>query len=77
MLKFITPEPNQMFNVDSSEGLKFLTRIKLGLSNLAGHKFRYNFQGCLNSVCGYGQEIETSIHFVFTVLITTVQEKPS
>ena len=42
-LKFIRPETNQVFNVDRSEGLKFLTRIRLGLSYLADHKFRHNF----------------------------------
>ena len=53
-----------MFNVDSSSGgLKYLTKIKVGLSHLAYHKFRLNFQGCFNSICSCGQEIETSTHF--------------
>ena len=65
MLKFIRLEPNQVFNVDSSEGLKFPTRIRLGLSHLADHKFSHNFQDCINSVCSCGQEIETSTHFPF------------
>ena len=43
ILKFIRPETNQVFNVDSSKGLKFLTRIRLGLSYLVDHKFRHNF----------------------------------
>ena len=43
ILKIIRPEPNQVLNIDSSEGLKFLTRIRLGLSHLADHKFRQNF----------------------------------
>ena len=64
ILKFIRPEPNQVFNVDSSEGLKFLTRIRLGLSHLADHKFRQNCQDCVNPVCSCGQEIETSTHFL-------------
>ena len=64
ILKFTRPEPNQVFNVDSSEGLKFLTRIRLGLSHLAYHKFRHNFQDCVNPVCSCGQEIETSTHFL-------------
>ena len=38
ILKFITPEPNKDFNVDSSKGLKLFTRIRLGLSYLADHK---------------------------------------
>ena len=61
--KFTRPEPNQVFNVDSSEGLKFLTRIRLGLSHLADHKFRHNFQDCINPVYSCGQEIETSTHY--------------
>ena len=53
-----------MFHIDSSEGLKFLTRIRLGLSHLADHKFRHNFQDCVNPICSCGQEIETSTHFL-------------
>ena len=62
ILKFIRPNP--VFNVDSNEGLKFLTRIGLGLSHLADHKFRHNFQDCVYPVCSCGQEIETSTHFL-------------
>ena len=32
ILKFIRPELNQVFNGGNSEGLKFLTGIRLGLS---------------------------------------------
>ena len=64
ILKIIRPEPNQKLNIDSSEGLKFLTRIRLGLSHLADHKFRQNFQDCVNPICSCGLEIETSTHFL-------------
>ena len=63
IIKFTRPEPNQAFNVDSNEGLKFV-RIRLGLSHLADHKFRHNFQDCVNPVCSCDQEIETSTHFL-------------
>ena len=53
-----------MFNVDSSEGLKFLTRIRLGLSHLTDHKSRYNFQDCINPTCSCRQEIEISTHLL-------------
>ena len=53
-----------MFNVGSSEGLKFLKRIRLGLSHLTDHEFRHIFQDCVNPVCSCGQEIETSTHFL-------------
>ena len=52
-----------MFYVESSEGLKLLGRIRLGLSHLADHKFRHNFQGCINPICSCGKEIETSTYF--------------
>ena len=29
---------------------KLLTRMQLGLSHLAEHKFRHNFQDCLNPI---------------------------
>ena len=53
-----------MLNTDSSERLKFLTRIRLTLSNLADYKFRYNFQDCINLICSCSQTIETSIHLL-------------
>ena len=62
ILKFIRPEPNQVFNVESYEGLKFLTRIRLGLSHLVDDKFRHNLQDCINPICSCDQEIETSTH---------------
>ena len=61
MLKFFRPEPNQVFNVGSSTGLRFSTRIRLRLSLLADHKFRHNFQDCINAIYNYGKGIETSI----------------
>ena len=48
VLKFIRPERSEVFNVDSGEGLTFLTRIRLGLSHFADHRFRNNFQDCIN-----------------------------
>ena len=63
-VKFIRPEPNQVFNVENSEELKLLTRIRLGLSHLADHKCRHNFHDCVNPVFSCGQKIETSIHFL-------------
>ena len=60
ILKFIRPEPNRISSTQNFEGLKLLTRMRLGLSHLANHKFRHNFQDCLNPICSCGQEIETS-----------------
>ena len=49
-----------MFN---SQGLKFLTRLLLGLSHLNEHRFRHNFKDCMNPLCSYSLEVENAIHF--------------
>ena len=41
-----------------------LTRFPVGLSHLPYHKFRHNFQDCINSVCVCGLKIETTTHFL-------------
>ena len=42
--------------------------MRFGLSHLANHKFRHNFQDCLNPICSCGQEIETTSHFLLHCL---------
>ena len=64
MLKFVRSVPNQVFNVDSNEGIKFLARIRLELSHLADHRFRHNFHDCVNPISSCSQAIETSTHFL-------------
>ena len=61
-------DPNRISSIQNFEGLKLLTRVTLGFSHLADHKFRHNFQNCLNSICSCGQEIETTSHFLLHCL---------
>ena len=42
--------------------------MRLGLSHLADHKFRHNFQDCLKPLWSYGQEIEIASHFLLHFL---------
>ena len=66
ILKFIRPEPNQVFRVDKSKELTFLKRIKPGLSHLAHHKFRkFPRLRKILFVASRGQEIEILTHFFF------------
>ena len=74
VLKFIRPIPKRISSTQNFQGLKLLTRMRLGLSHLADHKFRHNFQDCLNPICSCGQKIETTSYSFFTVSITVVQE---
>ena len=43
ILKFIRPPPNSVYNCNNSKGLKFIIRLRLDLSHLTEHKFKYGF----------------------------------
>ena len=44
-------------------GIWYLSRLRLGLSHLNDHKFRHNFQDCLNTLCPCSLEVESTIHY--------------
>ena len=67
--KFIRPEPNRVSSTQNFEAFKLLTRMRLGLSHLADHKFRHSFKDCLNPICRCDQEIKTKSHFLLHCLI--------
>ena len=41
-----------------------ITRLRLGLSYLRDHKFKYNFLDCLNPICCCGKDMETAVHYL-------------
>ena len=45
------------------QGLKFLTRLHLGLSHLNKHRFRHNFKDCINPLRSCSLEVENKLHF--------------
>jgi len=63
LLGFIRPSPNCVFNIHNPAGLKFLTRLRLGLSHLNDHKFKHNFRDCINPLCSCSLEPETTAHY--------------
>ena len=68
LLKIGRPVQNSIFKAYNPLGIKFLTRLWLGLSHLNEHKFKYNFQNCLNPLCSWklksnSLEVESTIHF--------------
>ena len=67
LLKSIRPKPRSIFGLHNPTGLKYLTRIRLGLSHLREHKFKHNFQDSINPICSCGSDIETTEHFCFTL----------
>ena len=63
ILKFIRPKLNSFFNCCNLKGIILITRLRLELSHLGEHKFKYNFQNCLNALCSCGSSIESTSHF--------------
>ena len=62
LLKIGRPMQNSIYNIHDPVGIKYLTRLRLGLSHLNEHKFRHNFQDCLNPLCSCSLEVETTNH---------------
>ena len=64
IVKFIRSSPNSVYNRDNPKGLKFVTRLRLGLSHLREHKFKYSFQDTINLLCSCGIDIESTEQFL-------------
>ena len=64
ILSFIRPLPNKVSNSHNPQGLKLLTRLRLGLTHLRYHKFKHNFLDTINPLCSCGSDIETALHFL-------------
>ena len=63
LLDFIRPTANSTFGTNDASGLKLLTRLRVGFSNLREHKFKHNFQDTLNPLCPCSLEAEDTYHF--------------
>ena len=63
IVKFIIPTPRSFFNFYNHKGIRLMTRLSLGLSHLREHKFNHNFQNCINPLCSYGMDIESTSNF--------------
>ena len=62
-LKEICPVPHLVYNICNPNGLKLLTRLRLGLSHLNEHRFNHNFEDCINPLCTCSFEVESTYHF--------------
>ena len=64
LLSFIRPNQSNIYNIFDPTGLKLLTHLCLGLNDLNEHKFRCNFQDCLNPLCPCSLVIEDTTHYL-------------
>ena len=47
------------------KGIRLITRLWLELTHLREHKFKHNFQNCLDPLCSCRLSIESSSYFLF------------
>ena len=63
-MSFIHPVQTNIYNIFDPKDLAFLTRLRLGVSHLNEHRFRHNFQDCLNPLCSCSLEIEDTSYYI-------------
>ena len=52
-----------VFGVFNPLGLKLIWRLRLGLSHLNEHRFKHNFNDCMNPLCTCSLDIESTVHY--------------
>ena len=57
--------PSNVFNCDNHKDIRFVPRLRVGMSHLCEHKFNPNFQDYLNPICSCGFDIESTSDFLF------------
>ena len=62
ILNFIQQSANSLYNCHNPKGLKFITRLRLGLSR--EHKFKHSFQDRINPLCSCRIDIGSTEHFL-------------
>ena len=64
-LEFFRVQSNPIFGVNNPKGLKYLTRLRVGLSHLKYHKYHHNFNDTNTDACSCSDtEPETVEHFL-------------
>ena len=64
IIKFTGPSSNSVFECHCQQWIKFLTRLRLGLSQLREHKLINSFQDSLNPLCKRSAEVESASHLL-------------
>ena len=53
--------------------MKFVTRLRLGLSHLREHKFKHSFQDSINPLCSCSLDIKSTIHYFLHCPLLTIE----
>ena len=68
ILEFIRPVVNSVYNCHNVKRIELIIQFRLYLSHLRGKKFKYDFQESLNPLCNCGHSIESTTHFLSTII---------
>ena len=63
LLRFVRPLENSVFNCHNPIGIKCLTRIRLGFSQLRYHKFKHGFLDAIDPLCSCSTGIKNTVHY--------------
>ena len=77
LLKIGRPTSKPVYNIHDPNGLKLLTKLRLGLSHLNEHKFNHNFKECVNPLCFCSLQVESVSRFFCPDITSQILEKPS
>ena len=61
LLKIGRQIQNPTYNIHDPMEIKYLIRLRIG--HLTDHKFRHNFQNCLNPLGPCSLEVQSTIHY--------------
>ena len=65
LFKEIRPGPHSVDNICYPNGLKLITRLRLGLRHLNEHRFNQNFKNYINPLCTCLEVESTSYFFLY------------
>ena len=69
----IRPVAKSVFKIHDPVGLRYLFQLRLSLSPLKAHKWRYNFSDTPSGICHCSHGIEDTSHFLFSCASHAIQ----
>ena len=65
-MEFLNISPSPVYGIHNPVGLKYLTRLRVGLSHLRAHNFDHNFKDTTTKICSCQTiKAETVEHYLF------------
>jgi hypothetical protein len=68
MLSKIRPKKRSFFGLRDNSGVRFLTMLRMDLSPLRAHKFKYKFPGITHDKCDVCECVENTDHYLLKCL---------